>query len=84
MKIHTVNASAGDPSTAYSIFGISDWSVGIDNSDSDKFKISRSWLVGPNEAMSIDSNNLLSITTTSINGGLRIIIQPYQDIHQRP
>ena len=72
LRVNTNGAASGDPATVYTILGVTDWSTGIDNSDSDKFKISRSNLVGTNEAVSIDSNNLLSITTTSINGGLLI------------
>src|SRR5688572_17074840 len=39
MLIRVGGSSAGDPYTVYSISGVNSWSHGIDNSDSDKYKI---------------------------------------------
>jgi hypothetical protein len=38
-QIATGSASAGDPFLQFTITGVTDWSAGVDNSDSDKFKI---------------------------------------------
>jgi len=38
-KISTGGASAGDPWTLWTVEGLANYSIGIDNSDSDKFKI---------------------------------------------
>jgi hypothetical protein len=43
----------GDPSLHFLITGLLDWSVGVDNSDSDNFKIARSADLGSNTALSI-------------------------------
>lgn len=42
LKIETASAAAGDPYVEYKIGGVGSWYMGIDNSDSDKLKISRS------------------------------------------
>lgn len=39
-------ASGGDPYISFSIAGVQDWVAGVDNSDSDKFKISASSSLG--------------------------------------
>lgn len=56
MFIRTAGSSAGDPKIGLQVSGSQDWSVGIDNSDSDTFKIDASNTLG-------SSNNWLNITT---------------------
>jgi hypothetical protein len=64
--LHTGGASSGDP-FVYFYNEITDWSIGCDNSDSDKFKISKSSTLGTNDYFSIDSSgNLLIGTTTQL------------------
>lgn len=46
-------ASAGDCYQTYRISGVLDWTTGIDNSDSDKFKISQNATLGTNDAIII-------------------------------
>jgi len=54
-------ASGGDPYTAYTINGVTSWSVGIDNSDSDTFKISESAGLGTNDRFILRTGGLTSV-----------------------
>lgn len=42
-------SSAGDPELLYTVSGVTNWISGIDNSDSDKYKICRSTALGTND-----------------------------------
>lgn len=58
LYIHTSGASGGDPFITMYIDGVAGWSIGADNSDSDKFKIANSWAdVGTSTALTIDTSN---------------------------
>ena len=57
--IYVNGASVGDPTSLYSIGGVSSWVVGADNSDSDNFKISSGTALGTNDA--IVANSSLSV-----------------------
>lgn len=46
--------TGGDPMTLYTINGVIDWSIGIDNNDSDILKFSKSSTVGTNTYFQID------------------------------
>ena len=79
--LHTGGASSGDP-FVYFYNEITDWSIGCDNSDSDKFKISKSSTLGTNDYFNIDaSGNVLVATTSQINAG-RLCIDFNQSTHQ--
>lgn len=49
-------SSAGDPYTLYTVSGVTSWAVGLDNSDSDFFKISRSSSLGTNDAVVLNAS----------------------------
>lgn len=49
-------ASAADPYIYYEVSGVQAWSEGIDNSDSDKFKIASSGTLGTNDRLTIDTS----------------------------
>ena len=73
LAVRSNSANGGDAFLSLDINGVAGWHVGIDNSDSDKFKIGRSWSsVGSNNALSIDSSyNAVfsaSVTATSFSG----------------
>ena len=53
--------SAGDAWSSYSVTGTAAWSVGIDNSDSDKFKISNFLSLGTNDALSITTAGVVEV-----------------------
>src|SRR3972149_11204176 len=54
-------ALAADPFINFRITGLSDWSIGIDNSDSDNFKISNGALLGANDRIVITTTGLVGI-----------------------
>ena len=73
LAVRSRSANGGDPFISLDINGIAGWHIGIDNSDSDKFKIGRSWsTVGDNNALAIDSSlNAVftgSVTANSFSG----------------
>lgn len=56
-QIYTQQSTSGDPILRFSINpNVANWSLGIDNSDSDKFKISAASALGTSTALTIDSN----------------------------
>jgi len=72
-NLQVQGASAGDPFTGYSISGIQDWTIGVDNSDSDKFKINSS--NGPSngsERLTITTGGLVGINNPNPTVGLDV------------
>jgi hypothetical protein len=76
-QIRVAGGSGGDPVTQYSIAGVETWSVGLDNSDSDKFKIAKNATPGTNDYFTITSTGLTGVATASpvtklhVNGSFR-------------
>ncbi|MDD5518384.1 MAG: hypothetical protein PHV98_03420 [Candidatus Omnitrophica bacterium] len=58
-------ASGGDPRLLLTISAVRDWSIGVDNSDSDIFKIGYSSIVGQNTVLALDTSGSVSIATSS-------------------
>lgn len=56
-------SSAGDPYTLYNISGVQNWATGVDNSDSDKFKISGSNALGSSDYVTITTAGLITLGT---------------------
>lgn len=65
LTLSVAGVSAGDAVMHYSVSGATEWSVGLDNSDLDKFKISRSTGLGTNDALSIGSDGVEIAAGTS-------------------
>lgn len=69
-------ATAGDPYTYYDISNVGGWTLGIDNSDSDKFKFDRitggTKNPGTNTAMTIDTSKQVGIQTSTPNAPLEV------------
>lgn len=56
LYMHT-DATGGDPFISLDVDGVNGWSVGVDNSDNESFKIANSWdNIGTNTAVTIDTN----------------------------
>lgn len=78
-------SSGGDPRTHYIISGVRDWTVGIDNSDSDKFKIAASSALETTTVFSSDLNGLINLGTSGgtqfhvVNGAMGILGGPVSD-----
>lgn len=61
-------ASAGDPFIAFTVAAVLSWSIGIDNSDSDSFVISRSGNLGVPQ-LRIDETSVDLVNNTLLNVG---------------
>ncbi len=59
-NIATNGDSGGDPFISFQVLGSTDWAIGIDNSDSDKFKVSRATALGTNDKLTLDDSGNLS------------------------
>ena len=74
--ISVAGALAADPFTRYTIAGVTDWATGIDNSDSNKYKISNNATLGTNDYLTIDTSGgvkfvgALDMTSQLINNVL--------------
>lgn len=56
IELRTVNSSAGDPFINFNVNGLGNFAIGVDNSDSDKFKICATSSLGSSTAQEIDSS----------------------------
>lgn len=54
-EVSTSTANGGDPKQVFTISGVLNWCIGIDNSDADKLKISRSDSPGSSDIIVMDS-----------------------------
>ena len=68
----TGGSSGGDPQVGFTILNAIDWSIGLDNSDSDKFKISKSASLGTNDYVTIDSTGNVGIGNTAPTSTLSV------------
>jgi hypothetical protein len=73
IALRTNTATGGDPILSFDIGGVIGWSMGIDNSDSDKFKIARSWAALDSEtrfSMALDgtANFTGSLSAANLSG----------------
>ena len=59
------NTGTGDPQINFQLSASSKFTIGVDNSDSDKFKISGSSALGSNDRIVVDSSGNVGIGTTS-------------------
>jgi hypothetical protein len=60
-----VQAGSGDASMCFTLTGVDDWSVGIDNSDGDAFKISKSSALGTDDAVTINSARNVHVSVSA-------------------
>ena len=67
IRVLVAGTSAGDPAVQMSVGGGSTWAFGIDNSDSDTFKVCASGGLGTNDFLTITTGG-----TVTINGGVAI------------
>jgi hypothetical protein len=66
-------ASGGDPFGLFLVDGVQGWAVGLDNSDSDSFKIAGSAALGTNDYLTITTSGLVGIGTTIPNVKLHVV-----------
>ena len=73
------NTGTGDSQINFQLLGSSKFTLGVDNSDIDKFKISGSSVLGSNDRLVIDSSGNVGIGTTSPQAKTRIFNSLNQD-----
>lgn len=54
LQLVTIDSTGGDPSIIFSISNVADWSMGVDNSDGDKFKIGAISVLGVDDKLTIE------------------------------
>lgn len=64
--LSVAGSTADDPSVKFRITGSDDWAIGLDNSDSDKFKISKDFSLGTNDYLTIDTSGLVTISALAV------------------
>jgi hypothetical protein len=72
VSIYSGGSSAGDPFLHWKVDAVQDWSMGIDNSDSDKLKISKNFGPGVNDYLTIATTGNVGIGTTNPDGLLNL------------
>lgn len=65
--LELVQYGTGDAAMMFTIVGVFSYSIGVDNSDSDKFKICASSAIGTNDAITIDSSSLVTVANLAIS-----------------
>lgn len=72
LLLHTGGSTSGDPFINFNN-EVTAWSIGTDNSDSDKFKISQNSTLGTNDFLTIQSNGYTGIGTITPDMLLSVI-----------
>ena len=83
ITMRTGAAGGGDPHLGFIINGVDEWCMGIDNSDSDKFKISDAGTLGSNDRLVIDTSGNVGIGTASPEAELEILSSTTTDLFIR-
>ena len=78
-RLNLNNTGTGDSQINFQLLGSSKFTLGVDNSDSDKFKISGSSVLGSNDRLVIDSSGNVGIGTTSPQAKTRVFNSLNQD-----
>jgi hypothetical protein len=65
--LQVAGSTADDPYLQFNINGVQQWAAGVDNSDSDKFKISAGAALGTNDALVIDTSGNVSAPSGGLN-----------------
>jgi len=73
LDIRVGGSSAGDPYLVFQEPSTTAWTIGIDNSDSDKLKIANQTGVGGNEIITFQTNGNVGISTASPDTGLHYV-----------
>lgn len=68
LVIETGGASGGDPYINFTVLSATNWSIGIDNSDSDSFKIATTNVLGSADIISITTAGNILYSTANVGG----------------
>jgi len=63
LTLRTNNAGGGNPFISFDVNDVTGWAMGIDNADSDKFKLGWGW-------SSVSGNTALTVTTATLRVGI--------------
>lgn len=66
LQLTTGGASGGDPFVLYQVTGVTSWTTGIDNSDSDTWKISKNTEPGTNDYFSITTGQTINLNAGQV------------------
>jgi hypothetical protein len=72
LTVSVAGAGAGDPVLIYDVSGVANWAAGVDNSDSDKFKIAASAFLGTNDRLAITTDGKVGVNLTDPAAHLHI------------
>lgn len=72
LQVVSGGSSGGDAVLCLTVPGVLDWTIGIDNSDSDKLKIGRSFTVGTDTRVAIDNDFARFSLSNATNAGIEI------------
>ena len=73
-------ANSGDALVSFDVSGVTGWSVGMDNSDGDKFKIANYWNeLGTNTHLSIETDGDFHFADSRLYGVRSIALQDWDD-----
>jgi len=78
--INSGGSSAGDPYLTFQVIGAQQFAIGIDNSDSDKFKISQSSVLGTSDALAIGSGGEFTIGSPTFANQPNVIKGPNANV----
>jgi microcystin-dependent protein len=74
LTLRTAGSAGGDPFVSFDIAGEAGWALGVDNSDSNKFKISSAWTnVATNTELTLDNSGNLSVVGKLQESGSNLI-----------
>ncbi len=77
--IRAASVGQGDAYVSMIVANTTSWSLGIDNDDSDTFKISKSGSLGTNDYFKISTAGVVSLSIAPIFSGLTASTVPYLD-----
>jgi hypothetical protein len=63
LTLRTNNAGGGNPFISFDVNDVTGWAMGIDNADTDKFKLGWGW-------SSVSANTALTVTTSTLRVGI--------------
>jgi hypothetical protein len=73
LNLSVAGTSAGDAYSTYTVSGTTNWSEGVDNSDSDKYKLSASSALGTSDRLSATTTGLFTFTPTTSGDGINVM-----------
>ena len=81
LALRVKDSTAGDPFIAFDISSEYGWSLGVDNSDSNKFKLARTWHnLASSTELTVTTDGYVGIGTASPKAGLHVTTHAWQGL----